>query len=97
MTTADPHPPGPRDWKCDYNPTATEVHIRPRNDHIWHSADDDCPCGPTSNYLDIDSPCRWLIVHHALDRRPGSQTKLIPTPAPTAGYDGDDGPCAVTA
>lgn len=95
---SDPRPPGPRDWKCDYSLDQTEVHVRPRNDHIWHQADEDCPCGPTYTYVDLDTPIRWIAIHHALDGRRGNETKLAPTPAPTAAaYDDGDGPCGVNA
>lgn len=81
--SADRRPPGPRDWKCDYSIDATAVHIRPRNDLMWHDLDDDCPCGPQSQYLDVGTDCRWLILHHALDGRGRSQGGYSPTPGPT--------------
>ncbi len=89
----DPRPPGPRDWKCDYDLTGTAVHIRPRNDHIWHPADDDCPCGPTSEYLDLDPDIatRWVVVHHALDGRSKRDGRYEPADGPTDGWGGDAG------
>jgi hypothetical protein len=86
----DWRPPGPRDFKCDYSPDGTAVHIRPRNDLIWHTADDDCPCGPDSTNIDLsdDGPyayARWIVVHHALDGRGRPQGGYTPGEPPAAG------------
>lgn len=94
-TTAPPdwRPPGHRGWRCDYNPAYTEVHLRPRNDLIWHPLDDDCACGPTTSYVVLDGPGpRWFVVHHALDGRPVAPPGTYePAPGPCGGRHGDDG------
>lgn len=92
---SDRRPAGPRDWKCDYNLDTTAVHIRPRNDHIWHTLDDECPCGPQPQYIDTDTACRWLVIHHALDQRQLQPGGYTPAPGPTNTGDGPDD--AVTA
>lgn len=88
---ADTRPPGPRDWKCDYDLGRTAVHIRPRNDLMWHTLDDECPCGPTSTYLDLDTDIttRWLTVHHALDGREKRGGHYVPSGDPTDWPDDD--------
>lgn len=91
-TAEDWRPPGPRDWKCEYSPDGSAVHIRPRNDLTWHSLDDDCPCGPTSTHLplDADACCQWLVIHHALDGRHALTGHTIaPRQGPTDGDGGD--------
>jgi hypothetical protein len=64
----DRRPPGPRDWKIDYTFDDTEVHVRPRNDHVFHTLSDDCVCGPET-MPKLPGDLRWLIVHHPLDGR----------------------------
>lgn len=95
-TPADPRPDGPRDFKCDYSLDGTAVHIRPRNDHIWHELDDDCPCGPTSQAPGLDGPVRWIVIHHALDGRAPQGGQYAPDGQPTDNDDPDGyaGTCA---
>lgn len=77
--------PGPRDWKCEYNATGTEIHVRPRNDLMWHHDTSDCPCGPAVTHLDDlpDSDARRLAIHHALDGRARPDGGFTPDPLPT--------------
>ena len=48
------------------------IHVEPDGDLIEH-LDDDCPCGPTYEWVDPDtsttSPSGPLVVHHSLDGR----------------------------
>ncbi len=94
---ADRRLPGPRDWRCDlalHDPC--EVHIRPRNDLIWHELTDDCVCGPEALQPSDDEcgPVRWLYLHNALDGRERQQGGYSPTPSPV---DSGGDPGAVAA
>ncbi len=88
---ADWRPPGRRDWKCDYGTDGASIHIRPRNDLIWHPATEDCPCGPTPTHLHIDSPVQWLVAHHALDNRESAPPGLYEPAADPTDPPGGDG------
>ena len=48
------------------------IHVEPDGDLIEH-LDDDCPCGPTYEWVDPDTsttyPSGPLVVHHSLDGR----------------------------
>lgn len=84
----DRRPPGPRDWKCEYSLDRRGVHIRPRNDLIWHDLDEDCPCGPVQSLIPIDgTDVDWVVVHHPLDRRARPTGPLVPVDAPAGGRD----------
>lgn len=95
----DRRQPGPRTWRCDVSIGGTDVHLRPRNDHIWHSLDDDCPCGPEA-ILGVDLatavPSVWIYIHHALDNRARQLGGHTPTADP-CGRRGDDGTCRSAA
>jgi hypothetical protein len=88
--TRDWRAPGPRDWKCEYNLAGTEVHVRPRNDLIWHPATTECPCGPSQHYVDMDGDVRWIVIHHALDGRPHEEGRYSPAAGPCDDDTDDD-------
>ena len=48
------------------------IHVVPIGDVIEHP-DDDCPCGPSYEYVDPDTGATYpdgpLVVHHSLDGR----------------------------
>lgn len=50
-----------------------DVHVVPIGDTIRHDYDDDCPCGPTPEYINPDTglsyPGGAVVVHHSLDGR----------------------------
>ena len=54
------------------------IHVEPINDLIGH-LDDDCPCGPTYEWVDPDTgttyPSGPLVLHHSLD---GRETHELP-------------------
>jgi hypothetical protein len=77
-TDGGPPPPRVRGlWKSCWSIDGREVHVRPRNDHIWHPLTDDCVCGPSTEpiYPDDDSAeiLAWLVTHQALDGREALQ------------------------
>lgn len=88
MTSIDG--PGDGGFKCEHNLAGTEVHIRPRGDHIWHTLDDECPCGPTGHFAPIGAPAAWIYIHHALDGRKAPPGNYAPTPGPCDGHNSDD-------
>jgi hypothetical protein len=51
------------------------VHVLPIADLTEHQLDDDCPCGPSSEFLKAGDGCdAWLHIHHALDGREANET-----------------------
>lgn len=48
----------------------TTLHVIPLNDIIEHSDDEDCVCGPTTNFVNLpEGASGWVVVHHSLDHR----------------------------
>lgn len=69
-----------RDWKLDYAPDGRTVHIRPRNDRVWHDLDDDCVCGPQQIAPTDDNGLpAWIAVHQPLDGRRRVELRTLPS------------------
>lgn len=45
------------------------AHVLPITDLIEHAESDDCPCGPTVEYVQDERGSGWLATHHSLDGR----------------------------
>jgi hypothetical protein len=53
-------------WKTDRGiADPSEVHVRPRDDLMWHPLDMHCVCGPRVEHR----PPGWVVIHHSLDGR----------------------------
>jgi hypothetical protein len=61
---------------------SNSVHVLPVDDHVEHTKDDSCVCGPRVEpaFLD-DGSNGWVVVHHSLDGRemnePGKEAMNI--------------------
>lgn len=57
---------GAKTWSTVTKPGDYVVYVVPNNDLIEHTLDDDCICGPDTDYLDGEGK---MVVHHSLDGR----------------------------
>jgi hypothetical protein len=58
-------------WKLDPDLDGIDLHVRPRDDVIWHPLDPDCVCGPRATEARHTTTGRetTMYVHHSLDGR----------------------------
>lgn len=70
--------PGPQRWKLDHDIAGKDMHLRPRNDHIWHRLEPECVCGPFPRPLNDDDGVLllWVYEHHPLDGREQVHARL---------------------
>jgi hypothetical protein len=60
-------------WKVDTSLAGDEIHVRPRNDLMWHPLDPRCACGPQEQTVPLSGgsePAEAAVyLHAALDGR----------------------------
>lgn len=57
-------------WKLCVSFDGTELHLRPRDDLMYHPLDSACFCGPQTQPVErIDGVELTAVIHHSLDGR----------------------------
>lgn len=68
-------------WKIDLDYLGEALHVRPRNDMVWHPLDPGCHCIPTSDVAELRD-CDGDPVHLPVYFHVALDAREVPPPRP---------------
>jgi hypothetical protein len=78
-------------WKIDLDFDGAAMHVRPRNDHVWHPLSDACHCIPTTDVAEL-TDCEGRPLHLPVYFHVALDGRTVPAPRPGIPHHAPGGP-----